>query len=67
MLRGDTHGLHGHCDHSEVNRGHQRSTTFDDVISHFSNFCVPGIIWCADFEFGIHLSLMCVEIGSSGS
>ena len=28
-------------DHSEVNRGHQRSMTFDDVISHFSDFCVP--------------------------
>ena len=27
----------------------------------------PGIIWCADFEFGIHLSFICVEIGSSGS
>ena len=30
-----------HCDLSEVNRGHQRSMTFDDVICHFSGFCAP--------------------------
>ena len=29
--------------------------------------CVPPeVIWCADFEFGIRLSFICVEIGSMG-
>ena len=24
----------------------------------------PGVIWCADFEFGIRSPFICVEIGS---
>ena len=60
MLRGDIHGLHRYCDLSKVNRGHQRSMTFDDVICHFSGFCAPKVVWCADFECGIRLSFnMC--------
>ena len=27
----------------------------------------PGVIWCADFELGMRLSFICVEIGSLGS
>ena len=30
----------------------------------FRVFVPPGIIWCADFEFGIRLPFICVEIGS---
>ena len=50
-----------------LNRCHQRSMTFDDVIRHFSFFVPSGVIWCADFEFSIRLSFICVEIGSLGS
>ena len=45
-----------------------RSMTFDDfdfifrVI--FRVFVPTGVIWCADFEFGIRLPFICVEIGS---
>ena len=28
-------------------------------------FVPPGVTWCADFEFGIRLPFICVEIGSS--
>ena len=35
--------------------------TFDDVMCHFSDFCAPWVIWCADFKFRIrffiHMSL----------
>ena len=65
-LLSDIHGLHWYWDLSKVNRGHQRSMTFDDVICHFSGFCAPRVNWCTDFEFDIRLSFMCVEIGSSG-
>ena len=64
VFGGDIHGLHWHYDLSEVNWGHQRSMTFGDVICHFSGFCVPRVFWCADFEFGIRLPFICVEIGS---
>ena len=30
----------------------------------FRIFVFTGVIWCADFEFGIHLSFICVEKGS---
>ena len=43
----------------------QRSMTFDDVMSFFGGLCVPPVvIWWADFEFGIRLPFICVEIGS---
>ena len=54
-------------DISKVNRGHPRSFTCDEVICHFSGFCAPGIVWCADFAFEIHFSFICVEIGTLGS
>ena len=30
----------------------------------FRDFVPVGVIWCADFEFGIRLPFICVEIGS---
>ena len=30
-------------------------------------FVPPGVICCADWEFGVRLSSKCVEIGSLGS
>ena len=33
----------------------------------FRVFVSPGVIWCADFEFGIRLPFICVEMGSLGS
>ena len=41
-------------DISKVNRGLPRSFTCDEVICHFSGFCAPAIVWCADFAFEIH-------------
>ena len=65
MMGGDIHGLHWYCDLSEVNRGHQRSMTFDDVICHFSGFCAPrGNLVRLILNFGIRLPFICVEIGS---
>ena len=61
------HCLHWHCGLSELNRGHRRSMTFDDVICHFRSFVLPRVIWCAAFEFGIRLSFIYVEIRSLGS
>ena len=52
-------------------RGQPRSSEVNDLWwrhkSFFGFFVSPGVIWCDDFEFGIHLSFICVEIGSSGS
>ena len=33
----------------------------------FRDFMPPGVIWCADFGFGIRLPFICVEMGSFGS
>ena len=32
----------------------------------FRVFVYLGVIWCADFEFGIRLPFICVEMGSLG-
>ena len=40
---------------------------FDDVIRHCLDFYATGVSCCADFEFGISLSFICVEMGSLGS
>ena len=34
------------------------------LMTSYVIFLLPGVLWCADFEFGIRLPFICVEIGS---
>ena len=51
-------------------RGQLRSSEANNLwwrhISFFRVFVPPGVIWCADFEFGIRLPFICVEMGIIG-